>query len=198
MADPQVMMEMTFSVIYLVYICVIVILMLKNMKNVNQKEILTAKRILLAFLALFIGDLGHVGARLIDFLSVEVETNYVILGIGSLFEMVGLIFLFMLFTDAWRVHFNHPKNLLFKVLIGIGIIGLIIFVFPQNQWTAESSPYEWVLIRNISWLIQGVALSILIYRDAKEVEDKQLVRIGIYIFTSYFFYMPVIFFVSES
>jgi len=194
MADPQVMMEMTFSVIYLVYICVIVILMLKNMKNVNQKEILTAKRILLAFLALFIGDLGHVGARLIDFLSVEVETNYVILGIGSLFEMVGLIFLFMLFTDAWRVHFNHPKNLLFKVLIGIGIIGLIIFVFPQNQWTAESSPYEWVLIRNISWLIQGVALSILIYRDAKEVEDKQLVRIGIYIFTSYFFYMPVIFF----
>jgi len=194
MADPQVMMEMTFSVIYLIYICVIVILMLKNMKNVNQKEILTAKRILLAFLALFIGDLGHVGARLFDFFSVEVEINYVILGIGSLFEMVGLIFLFMLFTDAWRVQFNHPKNLLFKVLIGIGIVGLIIFVFPQNQWTAQSTPYEWLVIRNIPWLIQGVALSILIYRDAKAVEDKKLVRIGIYIFISYFFYMPVIFF----
>lgn len=194
MADPQVMMEMTFSVIYLVYICVIVILMSKNMKNVNQKEIVTAKRILLAFLALLIGDLGHVGARLIDFISVEVETNYFILGIGSLFEMVGLIFLFMLFTDAWRVHFDRPKNLLFKVLIGIGIVGLIIFVFPQNQWTAQSSPYEWVVIRNIPWLIQGVALSILIYRDAKAVDDKKLVRIGIYIFISYFFYMPVIFF----
>ncbi len=194
MTDPQVMMEMTFSVIYLVYICVIVILMSKNMKNVNQKEIVTAKRILLAFLALLIGDLGHVGARLIDFISVEVEMNYFILGIGSLFEMVGLIFLFMLFTDAWRVHFDRPKNLLFKVLIGIGIVGLIIFVFPQNQWTAQSSPYEWVVIRNIPWLIQGVALSILIYRDAKAVDDKKLVRIGIYIFISYFFYMPVIFF----
>lgn len=194
MVDPQVMMEMTFSVIYLIYICVIVILMLKNLKNVNQNEILTAKRILLAFLALFIGDLGHVGARLIDFFSVEVEMNYVILGIGSLFEMVGLIFLFILFTDAWRVQFNHTNNLLFKVLIGIGIVGLIIFIFPQNQWTAQSSPYEWVVIRNIPWLIQGVALSILIYRDAKAVDDKQLVRIGIYIFISYFFYMPVVFF----
>ncbi len=194
MADPQVMMEMTFSVIYLIYICAIVILMSKNIKNVNQKEIPTAKRILLAFLALLIGDLGHVGARLIDFISVEVEMNYFILGIGSLFEMVGLIFLFMLFTDAWRVHFDRPKNLLFKVLIGIGIVGLIIFVFPQNQWTAQSSPYEWVVIRNIPWLIQGVALSILIYRDAKAVDDKKLVRIGIYIFISYFFYMPVIFF----
>jgi len=192
--DPQVMMEITFNVIYLIYICVIVILMSKNMKNVNQKEIATAKRIRLAFIALFIGDLGHVGARLFAFFSGEVEINYAVLGIGSLLEGVGLIFLFIFFTDAWRVQFNHPKNLIFKLLVGIGIVGLIIFVFPQNQWTAQSSPYEWLVIRNIPWLIQGIALSILIFRDAKAVDDKQLVRIGIYIFTSYFFYMPVIFF----
>jgi len=194
MADPQVMKEITFSVIYLIYICAIVILMSKNMKNVNQKEIGTAKRIRLAFIALFIGDLGHVGARLIVLFSGEGEMNYAISGIGALLEAVGLIFLFMFFTDAWRVQFNHSKNLLFKVLIGIGIVGLIIFAFPQNEWTAESSPYEWLVIRNIPWLIQGVALSILIYRDAKGVDDKQLVRIGIYTFVSYFFYMPVIFF----
>lgn len=194
MADPQVIMEITFSVIYLIYICVIVILMSKNMKNVNQKEIVTAKRIRLAFIALFIGDLGHVGARLIVFFSGEGEMNYAILGIGSLLEAVGLIFLFMFFTDAWRVQFNHPKNLLFKVLIGIGIVGLIIFAFPQNEWTAQSFPYEWLVLRNIPWLLQGIALSVLIYRDAKAIDDKQLVRSGIYIFISYFFYMPVIFF----
>jgi len=194
MADPQVMMEITFSVIYLIYICVIVILMSKNMKNVDQKESVTAKRIRLAFIALFIGDLGHVGARLIVFFSGEGDVNYAILGIGALLEGAGLIFLFMFFTDAWRKHFNHPNNLLFKVLVGIGIVGLIIFVFPQNQWTAQSSPYEWLVLRNIPWLIQGLALSVLIYRDAKAVNDKLLVRIGIYIFLSYFFYMPVIFF----
>ncbi|MBY8992590.1 MAG: hypothetical protein KGD58_17730 [Candidatus Lokiarchaeota archaeon] len=192
--DPQAMMEITFNVIYLIYICVIVILMSKNMNKVNQEELRAAKRIRLAFLALFIGDLGHVGARLIAFFSGEGEMNYVILGIGTLFEMVGLIFLFMIFTDAWRVQFNHPKILLYKVLIGIGIIGLIIYVFPQNQWIAQSAPYEWLVIRNIPWLIQGIALSLLIYRDAKAVDDKKLVRIGIYIFISYFFYMPVIFF----
>ena len=47
--DPQFMMEITFNVIYLIYICVIVILMSKNMKKVNQKEMGTAKRIRLAF-----------------------------------------------------------------------------------------------------------------------------------------------------
>lgn len=192
--DPQVMMEISFNIIYLLYICVIIILMFKNMKNVNEKEISTAKRIRLAFLALFIGDLGHVGARLITFFSGEVDVNYAILGIGTLFEMVGLIFLFMIYTDAWRVHFDHAKELLFYILIGIGVVGLIIFVFPQNQWTAQSVPYEWLVIRNIPWLIQGIALSILIFRDAKTANDKKLVRIGIYIFISFFFYMPVVFF----
>jgi magnesium-transporting ATPase (P-type) len=193
-ANPQVMMEISFNVIYLIYICVIVALMSKNMNNVNDKEIRTAKRIRLAFLALLIGDLGHVGARLIAFFSEDVNMNYAILGVGTLLEMIGLTFLFILFTDAWRIHFNRPNNLFFKILIGIGVVGLIIFAFPQNEWLAQSAPYTWLVIRNIPWLIQGVVLSILIFRDARAANDKKLVRIGIYIFVSYFFYMPVIFF----
>lgn len=192
--EPQVMMETTFNVIYLIYICVIVILMSKNMSKVSQEEVPIAKRIRLAFLSLFIGDLGHVGARLFAIFSGDLELNYFVLGIGTLFEMVGLIFLFMFFTDAWRIHFNHQKSLLFKVLIGVGIVGLIIFAFPQNQWTAQTAPYEWQVIRNIPWVIQGIVLSILIFRDAKAADDKQLKRIGIYIFTSFFFYTPVLFF----
>ena len=192
--EPQVMMETTFNVIYLIYICIIVILMSKNMSKVSQEEVATAKRIRLAFLSLFIGDLGHVGARLIALFSGDMELNYTVLGIGTLFEMVGLIFVFMFFTDAWRVHFKHQKSLLFKVLIGVGIVGLIIFIFPQNQWTAQTAPYEMQVIRNIPWVVQGILLSILIFRDAKAASDKKLIRIGIYIFVSFFFYTPVLFF----
>ena len=192
--EPQVMMETTFNVIYLIYICVIVVLMSKNMKKVTQKELATAKRIRLAFLALFIGDLGHVGARLIALFSGDVDLNYVVLGIGTLVESVGLIFLFMIYTDAWRIHFDRQKSLLFKVLVGVGIVGLIIFIFPQNQWTAPTAPYEWQVIRNIPWVLQGIVLSILIFRDARATDDKQLVKIGIYIFLSFFFYTPVLFF----
>lgn len=168
--------------------------MSKNIKEVNEKEITTAKRIRLAFLALFIGDLGHVGARLIALFSGDLDLNYVVLGIGTLFEMVGLIFVFMFYTDAWRVHFGHQKSILFKVLISVGIVGLILFVFPQNQWTAPIAPYEWQVVRNIPWVIQGIMLSLLIFRDAKAADDKQLIRIGIYIFVSFFFYTPVLFF----
>jgi hypothetical protein len=67
--DVQGMMEISFNALYLIYFCVIIILMSTNMKIVDKDENPTAKRILLAFLALFIGDLGHVGARLITFFS---------------------------------------------------------------------------------------------------------------------------------
>ncbi|MFX1337878.1 MAG: hypothetical protein ACFFDK_04660 [Promethearchaeota archaeon] len=170
--------------------------MSKNLKKGNKDEIKTAKYILLAFISLMIGDLGHVGARLVTFFSENFASNYGIFGIGVLFEMIGLILLFIFYTNAWRIHFNKPNDLIFKSLIVVGIIGLIIFTFPQNQWNTEPISYEWLIIRNIPWLIQGMALATLIIRDARAVKDPILIRIGILILISFLFYIPVILFGS--
>ena len=167
--------------------------MSRNLKNVNEDEILNAKYIRLAFISLFIGDLGHVGIRLITLLS---DSDYGIFGFGVLLETIGLIFLFLFYTNAWRIHFNKKNSLIFKILIGIGLVGLIILALPQNQWDSEPISYEWSILRNIPWLLQGSILAILIIRDAKVENDRLLIRIGILILISYFFYMPVILFVS--
>jgi len=195
-SDYITIMEIIFSFTYLIYICIIVIFMSKNLKKVKKDEIKTAKYILLAFLSLMIGDLGHVGARLVTFFSENFTLAYGIFGIGVLIEMIGLIFLFIFYTNAWRIHFNKPNNLIFKSLIGVGIIGLIIFTFPQNQWNTEPISYEWLIFRNIPWLILGIVLASLIIRDARAVKDPILIRIGILILISFLFYMPVIFFGS--
>ena len=191
--DYRTLMQITFSIIYLIYISLIIIFMSNNLKNVNKDEVIQAKNIRLAFICLLIGDLGHVGIRLITLLS---DSDYGIFGIGVLLEMIGLIFLFIFYTNAWRIHFDKPNSLFFKTLIGTGLVGLIIFAFPQNQWNSEPISYEWLIIRNIPWLLQGLILAILIIRDAKVANDRLLVRIGILILISYFFYMPVILFAS--
>lgn len=195
-SDYKTMMEIMFSIIYLIYILLIVIFMSKNLKKANKDELKTAKYIRLAFISLFIGDLGHVGARLFTFFSINSASDYGIFGIGVLLEMIGLIFLFIFYTNAWRIHFSKPNTLFFKGLMGVGIAGLIILAFPQNQWNTEPISYEWLILRNIPWLIQGLILAILIIRDAKLADDRLLIRIGILILISYFFYMPVIFFAS--
>lgn len=186
--------EMIFSICYLTYIFLIVIFISKNLKKVNKNELKAAKNILLAFISLLIGDFGHVGARLIIFFSKNNSINSALFGIGILFEMVGLTFLFIFCTNLWRIHFNRPNDILFKVLIGIGIFSLIVLALPQNQWITNSASYEWIVFRNIPWLIQGCVIAILIIREAKAVEDSYFIKIGFLILLSLLFYCPVIFF----
>jgi len=116
------------------------------------------------------------------------------LGIGTLFESVGLIILFIFWTDAWRLEFSHPKKIIYYILVITGILGLIMFTFPLNDWIGGTTPKHWLIIRNIPWLIQGIGISILIIKDARKIDDKLMMKIGICIFSSFFFYMPVVFF----
>ena len=192
MADPQELMEVGFKVVYLIYILTIVIIMIKRKSSLSSENRPVALRVLFGFIALLMGDIGHVGARLYVFLSADQTTA--VLGIGTLFESVGLIILFIFWTDAWRLEFSHPKKIIYYILVISGISGLILFTFPQNDWTGGTTPKYWLIIRNIPWLIQGIGISILIIKDARKIDDKLMMKIGICIFSSFFFYMPVVFF----
>ena len=191
MAEPQEIMELGFMVVYLIYILFIVLVMLKKRSSLDSEKRPAALRVLFGFSSLLIRDLGHVGAIIINF--IIGEENLAITGIGTLFESVGLIFLFIFWTDAWRLENSHSKNTIYYILIVTGLIGLIIFIFPQNNWTGIPSSHFWAIIRNIPWLIQGIGISILILIDAWKMDDKLIKIIGICIFSSFFFYMPVIF-----
>ena len=190
MADPSEIMEIGFNVVYLTYIFFIVIIMIKRKSSLSPEKQPVVLRVLLGFSALLIGDIGHVGARLYLFLSVDQNTT--ISGIGSLLESVGLIFLFMFWTDAWRLEFSHSKTVIYYCLILTGILGLIIFIFPQNDWTGDSTPQYWGIIRNVPWTIQGIGVALLISGDARKNHDKLMGRIGLCIFISYLFYLPVV------
>ena len=191
MADPQEIMELAFMVIYLTWIFIIVITMMKRRSSLASEKRPAAMRILFGFTALLIGDIGHVGAELYNFLSTD--QNAAIFGIGRLFEAIGIIFLFMFWLDAWRLEFSHSKNVIYYILIITGILGLIIFIFPQNEWISNSPDQYWVIIRNIPWSIQGIGVSLLIINDSRKNDDKLMKKIGICILISYLFYLPVVF-----
>ncbi len=192
MATSTEMMEMGFMIIYLIYVLIIVIIMMRRKSALSSENRPAALRVLFGFSALLIGDIGHVGARLYILLSAEQNTT--IFGIGSLLESIGVIILFIFWTDAWRLEFSHSKQIVYYILILTGILGLILFTFPQVGWTSDSTPQYWIIIRNIPWTIQGIGVSLLIFNDARKNDDKLMKKIGICIFSSYLFYLPVVIF----
>ncbi len=121
MATSTEMMEMGFMIIYLIYILIIVITMIRRKSMLSSENRHAALRVLFGFSALLIGDIGHVGARLYILLSAE--QNTVIDGIGSLLESIGVIILFIFWTDAWRLEFSHSKQIIYYILILTGILG---------------------------------------------------------------------------
>jgi magnesium-transporting ATPase (P-type) len=193
LADLTEIFEIGFNVIYLIFISTIVTFMIVKMNKVSGERKSTALHVLVGFGCLLIGDIGHVGARLIVFFSENLEENTAILGIGALLEMIGLIFLYIFWTETWRLEFSKAKAWIYYILIIVGICGLVIFTFPQNNWLENTTPYLWLVFRNLPWLIQGIGISLLIVVDAKRNGNKTMKRIGFCIFFSFFFYMPVIF-----
>ena len=189
-------MEISFNILYLVFIWTFVFLMSKNRKNVKNEEKSIAQTYFLGFFLLALGDTGHVGFRVIAYLAGGLEVNSLLVGLGALSTAITITFLYMLILEAWRLTFNKERDTVYYVLILMGLIRLTIFIFPQNEWGSVVPPYIWSIIRNIPLMVQGFAVGILLAVDGKKNQNNLAIKLAICIFISYGFYLPVIFLVQ--
>jgi hypothetical protein len=191
--DLRFMMEIPFNIVYLVYVWCIVVLMTRGKKRLTGEAIPTAHQVWLSFLVLAIGDFGHVGTRLYSFSAGGLQNHPVLLGIGGLAEELAITALFMFWAEVWRLRFGHPRNTMYWVLMIAGVIHFAIMIPPQNQWTSGSPPYDWVLYRNIPWIVQGFGVGFLMIKDGRTKKDAVATRLGIYISLSHLIYISAIY-----
>lgn len=200
----QVVMESAFNVAYLVVIWTLVVLMSQRMKQVAPEQRRVAELVRLAFLLLAFGDTGHVGFRVVAFISGGLETRISLFGapmnlagLGSLTTGVTVTLFYMVMVYVWLVRFERHDNLWSILLILAGVVRLFILALPQNDWNTPISPYPMGLYRNIPLMIQGWGLLILILRDAYRRSDATFQWIGWSMVASYLFYTPVILWVHR-
>jgi hypothetical protein len=150
----------------------------------------------MGFFLLALGDTGHVGFRVVAYLAGGLEANSVLVGLGALSTAITITFLYILLLEAWRLTFNKRRGALYYFLILIGLIRLVIFIFPQNEWGNVVPPYIWSIARNIPLIVQGLAVGILLAFEGKNNENSLSIKLALCIFVSYGFYLPVIFLVQ--
>ncbi len=195
--DPQILMELGFNIFYLAFIWFFVILMALNFSRVTQDKKAVAKRFFLALFLLAFGDTGHVGFRVMAYLSGGLEANATLVGLGALSTAITITFFYMILLDIWRISFSHKKSTFYYLVQSIGILRLIIMVFPQNEWGSLVPPVDWGLFRNIPLLIIGLLVAFLMLREGFKENDYRFKYFGYSIVISYAFYIPVILLVRE-
>jgi hypothetical protein len=177
MAKPQ-YMEMGFNVIYLTFIFCIILIMTLRMKRVQPEHVTIAKRFLLAFTLLFIGDIAHVGVRLRAISGGALESGSGLSATSVILELISMYCLTLCFTNIWAVRFQKTKGVFYRILMGLGVLGIILILLPQNQWTSPNPPPAWSTIRILPWVIQGIAIAIVMIRDGRQIKDGFYPKLG--------------------
>lgn len=65
-------------------------------------------------------------------------------------------------------------------------------MFPQNQWLSPEAPLAWGIYRNIPFALLGLLVIVLIYKSAREHDDKAFRWMWLTIVLSFGFYIPVV------
>jgi hypothetical protein len=190
--------EIIFNIAYLLTIWGFVLAMTKNRSLVSKPDQTIAQRIRWMFALLALGDTGHVGFRVIAYISGGLEANPTFVGWGALATAITVTFFYMILVDVWHLYFSKKMNWFAAILLATGIIRLVIMAMPGNEWGNVIPPQPMGIIRNIPLMIQGIGVMILIFIDAFKTNDATFKWIGAMIFTSYFFYTPVILFVDRA
>ena len=143
----------------------------------------------IATLILGCGDAFHLVPRMLSYF---IESDFTSsLGIGKLVTSITMtifyIFMFYIYKDNYKI-----KNIksIEKIIWILAIIRIVLCLLPQNNWLTNDGTVVMGIIRNIPFVLLGLLILVLYYKERKE--DKLFKNIWIYILLSFLFYIPVV------
>ena len=207
--------EIVFNIAYLGVIYTFVVLMSRELNikkaglsgTARSPEAVSLPLLRLfrnGFLLLAIGDTGHVGFRVIAYMLGGLESSIPLgpvsiplVGLGALSTAYTVTILYMMLLSIWRIRYEKQKGYGYLFLMALGYARLVLMALPGNQWGEVIPPFGWSLLRNTFLTALGLAVAVLMLRDGIKYSDKPFKLMGILIFISYGFYIPVILLVQR-
>jgi len=192
--------ETIFNILYLIVVWWLVIAMYLRRSLVPEADRRTAGLIMWAFFWLGLGDIGHVGFRVVAYARDGLETSVQLFGsrlllapMGSLATAITFTFFYMIMLMAWRARFQKDYGLFGYCIFALGVARLLVMTHPSNNWNSLQTPLDWAIYRNLFLMLMQLGIAWLILRDAAAQKDRAFQWIGIMILVSFACYAPVVF-----
>ena len=193
--------ETSFNIAYLIAVWWLVLAMWRRRGAVARADRKTAGLVMLAFFFLGLGDVGHVGFRLVAFGLGGIETGVAVFGrelklapMGSLATAITFTFFYVILLFAWRERFGKPLGIIGWSVLVLAAARLLIMAHPANGWNSTVLQYPWSLYRNAPLMLMQLGVAFLLMRDALARQDRTFTVVSILILVSFVCYAPVIFF----
>ncbi len=185
----QTYLEPIFNVAYLIVVMTLGIIILS--KNTEYR--------LFGLLAVILdaGDSFHLIPRIYSTLTGTFNENYVSLGFGKLVTSITMTAFYVLLYHFWRRRYKitNKKSLTYIIYI-LAAIRVALCFFPQNRWMSQNPSYLWGIYRNIPFLIMGIIIAVIFYKQPRKHNDVFFKNAWLAISLSFAFYLIVVVFAS--
>ena len=193
--------ETSFNIFYLIIVWWLVISMYNRRSLVAQSDQRTARLFIWAFFFLGLGDIGHVGFRVVAYALGGLEASVTIFGqqltlapMGAQATAITFTFFYAIMVMIWHARFNKEYGWCGYFLFALALLRLVLMTHPSNAWNNVEPQQPWALYRNIPLMLMQLGVAFLILRDAVAQHDRTFIWIGVMILVSFICYAPVIFF----
>ncbi|WP_298834006.1 hypothetical protein [uncultured Campylobacter sp.] len=187
----QAVIETVFDVFYLFTVSFIGVKMLKESKGNRQFVLYGVMAVTLGF-----GDAFHLLPRAWALCTTGLENYTFLLGIGKFVTSITMTLFYVLLYYVWKERYAIKENTKTAVEVwGLAILRILLCLFPQNRWLDANPPLSWGVYRNIPFLLLGLLIIVLFYRNAKQ--DKAFRYLWLTIVLSFVFYIPVVLFADQ-
>lgn len=184
----QAIMEPIFEIPYLLGVVTLGILMVRMAKGERQFTLFGVMAIVLGC-----GDAFHLVPRIVALLTNGLENHVAALGFGKLVTSITMTVFYVLLYHVWQERYQRkPARALTVTVYALAAARIILCLFPQNAWLSADAPLSWGIYRNLPFVVLGLLLIGLFYREAKKAGDKAFRWMWLAIALSFLFYLPVV------
>ncbi len=170
--------ETVFDILYLIAAITFGIVILIRSKN-NKHRLMGW-----ACLVLGCGDAFHLVPRVLDYF-VDADLSAPI-GIGKLVTSITMtVFYILMYHIYLRFDGAKERRPITITVYLLSAIRIALCCMPQNRWLQNDSPYLWGILRNIPFLLLGILIIVLYFKE-RDVPHMRFV--WLYVTLSFAFY----------
>lgn len=190
----QAIMEPIFHVVYLTTVITLGIIMISKSKDNKYFKLFGAMSVILGC-----GDAFHLIPRIYALLTTGLESHAASLGFGKLVTSITMTIFYLILYKILKIRFDAKNTRTLDITMYVlAVIRIVLCLFPQNEWFVNNPPVSWGIYRNIPFAIMGIIMIYLLYSSGVKHNDKDYRHLGIAVFLSFAFYIPVVLWASES
>jgi len=198
-----VMMETVFNISYLMIVWCLIFIMVRRWSKVDSADRKTALSILLAFVFLALGDMGHVGFRVVAFAMGDLDAAVHLFGrevvlapLGSMATAWTFTLFYVCMVFMWKYRFRKSFGPVAWGLFFLAVIRSVIMLLPGNAWNSQNIQEPLYTLRNLPLILMQAGTAYLILRDAIAENDRLFKWIGAMIMVSLACYAPIVAFIK--